>query len=462
MFVIEGMRDMLTARFAAPLLALALAGCTLSPGQSPAPPTDASPTPAAAAPTESQPLQATSRPSDAPMPTSERTISPTQQPTAELTPAVELPDPTEPPNSTAWVPTEDARAGAINWQRIETTGLDMAVSLTGIATFRGQFVLTGAVGHVDDFYLGPAVWLSMDGASWRNARIENRPVEVGFGAPFVVGERVVTNGDGSIWTSGSGDDWRRLDSAAVGIGSVHQLAAAGGRLLAFGGSGADWDSPQVGAYSDDGLAWTVLADETALHIVRGLRDIHTADGEAYAFVASNEQGQFMDWELVDSIEVWRTSDGRAWTLLGELEESRQVADVSGMAVNSHGMVAVSFNERMAWFRTDGSRWQRAAQPPLRRIWPEFLAVGATPDAFVVTSGRYPTDGTGIFHESNVTGLTWLSSDGDSWPLQDDAGWDGREIDLLHVHGDVLVGVGRDFTASELGAIWVSPFPRLDR
>ncbi len=450
---------MSTNGLVAPVLALVLVGCTLLPVAQSAEPTSESPisTASAAEAPAARATPASPLPDPSPATPADPTATPSPPATPESVPS-DLPDPAATPDATAWLAPAGSPRGTIKWHRIATSGLDLAVYLTGITTFRGQFVLTGAEGYVDDFFLGPAAWLSSDGTSWHKARIDRRPEEVAFSAPFVLADRILTYSDASIWTSVSGDDWHRLDNAVVGVASVDHLAAAGDRVVAFGGESTEWNPARVAATSADGVSWSPVTDEVGLHIVRGLRDVHTADGSAYAFVAANERGAFSDWELVDVIEVWRTSDGLHWSLLGELEGSRQLADISGIGVNDRGLVAVSFNERMAWFSADRSRWRRATQPPLRRIWPEFLAVGATTDAFVVTSGRYPASATGIFHEENVTGLTWLSADGDRWALQDDTGWDGREIDLLFSTDDALIGVGRDFTAAEIGAIWVAAFP----
>ena len=334
--------------------------------------------------------------------------------------------------------------------------MDLAELVSGVTTFRGNYVLTGAEGYIDSGYDRPAVWLSGDGTTWRRAAIDAEPLTVGFGAPIVVGDRILSWSDGSIWTSDSGDLWQREDNASLDGGMVLTLVGAGGNAVAFGRATSAWDSLPKAWISADGIDWTPLEGDDIAHIGRGFVDAYTDGPVAYAFVAANEQ--IYDQRKIDAIEVWRSTDGSNWANLGQLEGSHGISLIDGVATNDDGVVVVSMYERITWYSHDGHTWKQADQPPLRGISPEVVAVAATDQAFVMTSGRYPRSGTGIFNEDNVTGLTWTSPDGNTWTEQQDSGWDGLEIDLMFTTGSTLVGVGREFTDVPSGAIWAAPFP----
>ncbi|MEV0003923.1 hypothetical protein AB0H28_16760 [Micromonospora sp. NPDC050980] len=168
------------------------------------------------------------------------------------------------------------------------------------AVARGSgWLVVGSLLPAGGTALTPLAWSSADGRSWRRAALPAdgggaaQRVVLRDGAPIAVGP--VRDGF-AVWRAPSGgpDGWRRVGgfgAAGPGVSSVTGLVAAGGRLVAVTGDGAD---RRVWMSGDGGVSWRPVIVPTSV----------PARGDAALAVAAGGGG------LVAVADDGKTS--RAW------------------------------------------------------------------------------------------------------------------------------------------------------
>ncbi|MDG4799705.1 hypothetical protein [Micromonospora sp. WMMD980] len=161
------------------------------------------------------------------------------------------------------------------------------------------WLVVGSLLPVGGTALTPLAWSSADGRSWRRAAL---PADGGGAAERVVlrDGAATTVGpvrDGfAVWRSpaGGSDGWRRVGgfgAAGPGVSSVTGLVAAGGRLVAVTGDGADrrlWIS------GDGGVSWRPVIVPAPV----------PARGDAALAVAADATGMLMVGDDGKTSHAW--------------------------------------------------------------------------------------------------------------------------------------------------------------
>ncbi|MEP7158455.1 MAG: hypothetical protein ABI797_03435 [Chloroflexota bacterium] len=386
----------------------------------------------------------------------------TDQPTVQHTDAP-LPPSDEPPapspTPAEWLPTSPPeRPTSIEWQLVPATGLGHLDYIGDFVDLGDTYFLAGSSGWDDEGNPLPANRASNDGLNWRPVSSDGLQ-----GIYDAVPSRsgMVGLSSARMFFSDTGEAWRPIVDTDLEYWDITQIGSAGGQVAAFGSAGI-WPGDGIAAWtSQDGLNWQPNREPEALHIGWGLSccgsrgaSLQTIDGALFAFVPQNEP-QY--WDDASQLEVWRSPDAANWTKVGDLPDSHGIGGIDQLMVNESGIVVMKVWQRAAWTSEDGVTWNRCQLPKLM-AQTEFFALGATDSVFVAASGRYPP--AGILHYENVTGITWTSPDGCVWTKQDQAGWSGREINVLFTVDSNLVGIGRDWSQDPNGAMWIAPFPDL--
>ena len=262
---------------------------------------------------------------------------------------------------------------------------------------------------------------------------------------------IATGGDGlvaigfdggfgsTLWTSSDGQTWRDVtpaEFASYGLAAVTELADGG--LVSVGRAETlDIEASLAAAYlSDDGLTWTQVTDP---EVMPGqLIDVTEApDGTLIA--VGGIPG-------ADAAGFWRSTDGgRSWQRAGEdLPASFLWSVVEG----GPGFVAAGWRRNpepsvAVWTSTDGSTWERAADPEAFEGFEATDLVRTESGSLAMVGGAI--DGSG--------GQAWTSTDGTDWQLAEvDGGLDGGYMRSLTDTPYGLIGVG---TTGSSAAAWIS-------
>jgi hypothetical protein len=147
------------------------------------------------------------------------------------------------------------------------------------------------------------------------------------------------------------------------------------------------------------MRWTAHSDDQFDGYF--LRHVVRMGGDVYAF-GRNEAGT----------RVWRSGDGRSWTLLDESAELRAVG-LNDVVVTGGVLVAVGWIEDPehgggVWRSADGSAWERVMMPAgVEELW----AVAASGGTLVGISG-YPHLGGPMIVYSTDLGDSWQTASTD--------------------------------------------------
>lgn len=348
---------------------------------------------------------------------------------------------------------------------METTdaGLGRARTFYSMAFDGHVFVLSGEATTVER-YSGPdpgkqgwvengaaAIWYSADALEWHRAVMPQHPaidrIEalVATGAGFVAlgldfsGHAAVTH----ALISADGRQWAAAGSFP-GIGD--QAAQVGGRIVAF--DPVDAESSTGWTSADGGQTWQPLPTEPANRLANGLLSLHV-EGDYLWAVRSDDP--FDDARIATPVELWRTTDGFDWELVGELPESISVnravmtSGPAGWVVSTRRITFSDAvhqnNEWFAWHSADGVNWQQSESAP--RYVDQIVA---DEEGFIAIGHDYGP--CCAFEESDVRQHVWLSADGSSWRQLSQAGWHGREIDFIVSNGTSVGGPGIDWLLGE--------------
>ncbi len=219
----------------------------------------------------------------------------------------------------------------------------------GLLVLRGELYLLGG------WTYGPVnseVWRSKDGLHWE--LLGHAPWPPRHCAGWLVhDDRLwVVGGDlyDDVWSSPDGVEWHQeAEHAPFGRRYAPSVASVNGAMLVFAGN--DWPAHIARGFPDvwrsvDGRDWT-LATESVPWQPRGL--IHGSavwNGEAYLIGGGLKQttpGERLADTVLELTDIWTTTDGATWT---------KRADASAFAPRTHFSVASS---PMGCFVSDGSQ-----------------------------------------------------------------------------------------------------------
>lgn len=400
------------------------------------------------------PAATPSTPPTSPSPTSTSSPTPSTSPSPTPNTAPRTPEPTNPapiPGVVApWTESADAGLGRV-YDIVGTASANGTHVIVGTAEILYWYVFPGKTGWMDD--LVPAIWYSPDARTWQQADLPAEPelwdmiAVVAVDGGFVAFAYVDTD-DASVtsaFTSSDGQEWQFSGSF---VGSGRLIGTAGDRLVVFGET--EYGQPAAVWVSDDGATWQSVTEESALEVAGGVVALLSHDGFLWA-VRSDDP--YEDASIKTPVELWRTSDGLAWEMVGLLPKSISVNSAS-MAVGPAGWVITASRvtsapgpgcgpgqsnySRYAWHSADGLSWKVA------RSAPEHVEQVVADESGFIGIGRRYAGGGCVINESDVRQTVWVSSDGSSWQQLPRKGWHGREIDVVSLLGDEVVAVGIDW------------------
>lgn len=246
----------------------------------------------------------------------------------------------------------------------------------------------------------PRIALSGDGAIWSSALGPDDPAQGDCGEAFAVtgtGGGWVTVGDlcnpdsasaqrhAEAWVSADGATWRAVPIDESHFGTLVDVVAGDGRLVAVGGRG---DGGMSAASTDGGLTWTTSRVGTA-----------TFDAVAYhagLFVAAGS--------ISDRATIWVSPDGLAWEQVyqeatGDLitrlvTSGDQLTAVGGRYPSASRYPfgpALASGSVMVWVSTDGRSWSEPVA--VYSDAPTILVTGAVagPSGLTIAIGRGQDD-----------------------------------------------------------------------
>jgi hypothetical protein len=254
------------------------------------------------------------------------------------------------------------------------------------ASANGQTTQTGPL---------PAVWISDDGSSWQSSLLpmpDGGKVAVAESVASRDGEYVVVgtvsaddhiggtgdlpiawySTDGVTWTLGRGmigsvsGETKAYGVTAADTGSSPLFVAVGGSVTNSSNDAAVWTS-------DDGIAWTKVANSTALGQGNKISDQEmlaiAALGSGAGFIAVGDESA--NSSSTSRGVVWRSSDGATWTRTAANDSTFVSKDkanpsviLSSVAIGAGYYVTVgsaqsdksSSSRAVGWTSTDAKKW----------------------------------------------------------------------------------------------------------
>ena len=319
---------------------------------------------------------------------------------------------------------------------------------------------------------------SSDGRVWTLVPADRHPelsTPRGFGYPTVVGtdRGFLLLQLNEIWTSDTGDDWRRLAGETTDPdlrpGGPDFATAGGPGMVGVGGDkawfsvdGSDWSTAAVPA-----LPAEILARPDAERYVAMTGVTAGEDGLIAWGVASVPRAD----DPAESVAVpllWASGDGRTWTDVVDPAMDAVTAVTGGPG----GIVAAgqAGRDSALWFSAEGRAWQRIVGDVIDSRWPkgpdgtrinddpgdvpvEMALVAATAgrDGYVVVGGDGLCVGEGFCGSDEAVILT--SADGRSWArVQSDERFAGGSATHAVAWGSRFVVGG---TVDGRPAVWIS-------
>ena len=277
-------------------------------------------------------------------------------PTASSPPA--KPSPTATPTAQ---PTVEPTVAALAWGEPTTTDGDVPELEGGFDAGPGAFVSVYQA----------AIAFSPDGIHWQNVDSPIADVEADYLSAVAIGptgivavgeEGIVGAGnervgsDALVMFSADGLTWQRISDPAFKDGQMQFVGATNEGFVAFG---SDFSRRPVIWTSPDGREWLRATNETGLAVARGVRLLIPEDGRLTALVGPPRT---IDEPDTIELEVWQTEGRAEWQRVGRLPD-RVGPALQGAAGGGRLLV---MDRESTWTSTDGSAWERGAEPDDRR------------------------------------------------------------------------------------------------
>lgn len=315
-----------------------------------------------------------------------------------------------------------------------------------------------AVGATAFDHGDPAIWTSVDGATWTRVTVDDEGGSEFAAIVKASGSGLIGVGEG-VWTSADGLAWSPVPDPDGTFGNAEptSVTVGGPGLVAVGVEGGG--TFDIGAVwtSVDGTIWSrVPHDDDVFGERRAGVDITmsqvTAGGPGLVAVGK-------DWSNPDAdAVVWTSEDGFEWTRVPHDENvfggSGHQA-ISDVIATDSGLVAVG-TERAArqqavvWTSVDGLTWTRVPRPENGD-----LDGGQMNSVVVVDSGLVAVGWEGWTGGPNSRPAVWTSPDGIVWsrvPHDKEGIGSGLMWDVISTEKG-LVAVGSDGTNA---VVWLGP------
>jgi hypothetical protein len=287
----------------------------------------------------------------------------------------------------------DHRPGATDSGPLEWSAVQFSESgvLDSITSLGGQLLLAGADAD------GPAVWISRDGGfGWdrstvvvrnqqnRDATFLSMGIISGHGDQLLaLGHRSITKGNTSSWETAlwishdGGENWEDAPEGSVPQGTLDVVATDRGYVaLGQGPNGI----PTVWT-SGTGMDWRLVASDSTFGDAT-VEALAVNDGQIVAVGARLSQSS------PSTAMAWRSRDGVEWEPIA-LSRDDSAAAVDVIATDS-GFVAVGSQRgvvtgAVAWQSSDGLTWQEVVLDRGGDIGAGFVA--ALGDRFIAIGGK---------------------------------------------------------------------------
>ncbi len=393
------------------------------------------------------------------------------------------------PALTAPRPADLAAWSGVSWSRVGA--LPVGVDASTLNAWDDGYVLIGADRPDRSGRQRAGVWYSTDLSTWSRGVTAGEPdgfttlstlvtlptklVAFGTDQPASCVAPLETPCDPPrliAWTSTDGVAFDDITgSAGLGAGTITDIAAGQGQVLAVGGRG--WSTPTIWR-STDGLRWgaVVLPEET-------FADAHLFGVTSYAdgWVVSGMTGGHelrccADGWMVDETQpaAWWSADGVTWeraTLhLGESEWGARLGDVFA---GPDGLVAVDDGDPVDVVEPDGSPGSSLPVKPRTirgqpQVWTSPDGRSWTPIAVDPDTAFRPTasDGTAILGRSthgdlavSTDGITWRTLDADIDAPSSETPMDWGYMRPAWLVPEGLVAVGTNAQGGPTRRLWLA-------
>lgn len=301
------------------------------------------------------------------------------------------------------------------WTELEPVAFSPRLLADGVS-FNGWLWLIGG-GRLDSLDTNE-VWRSADGINWsrvqssgaifsgrsshRVVAFNNRLWVIG-GVNYFAGENGTLQYSNEVWSSPDGAAWTQHASPAFPARSAHAAVAFNNRLWVIGGTGAAGQLNDVWS-SADGEMW-VQETASAPFAARWGHQVVSLGNELWLLGGGRGAGE----AAVGTDEIWRSTDGRSWTLAvagarfsARTEHAATVLNgriyVAGGASGSDYFTSAHYND--VWSSADGVTWRQeiSAAPFSPRRVHTLLGLGTR---------LYVIGGYGVSRQHDI----WRSSDG---------------------------------------------------
>lgn len=274
---------------------------------------------------------------------------------------------------------------ALNVRRLQPGPL----LVSDVAYSTGAYV---ALGQSEDLSRTVTLWRSADGLRWIEGPAPFLPAPLAFAAPCAASIVVVAQSPTGSWltaTSGNGSDWLTTATPELSLKDEDDLAGnEAGVLTAIPGA------PARIAFSDDCRSWAMIP----LTAPRNAR-VSAVAALGLGFVAVGDNGANPPSPI-----AWFSTDGRRWEVAAtERRDGEGFVDVK---VAANGLIALgrksgSLETSAFWTSAHGDSWD-VGQLPLHDTLGAFEGDGIR----LIGYGRRIADGGVEQWISSVDGLIW--------------------------------------------------------
>lgn len=318
-----------------------------------------------------------------------------------------------------------------------------------------------------DQIAAPDAWIRSQHPVWHGAGYQLLN-SVRFGGPGLLAAGVDSSGpdaDGALWVSKDGKTWDRVDEVGFGgpgAQGFHDVAAgpAGIVVVGFDSPAADIDAAVW--FSADGRSWDRVSSAAFRQV--GQEEILTVVATPTGFVAA---GFAVTGEEADAA-VWTSPDGHSWTRVEDPALSEPGTQrIYSLVVTPQGLVAGGTHyhpnqfglynlDARIWVSADGSSWEVVDDATFGGPGWQFIStVVATPEGLVAAGGDIL--GQPGFHNDAAV---WTSADGRTWARVSDPALSGigaQHISSLVLGPEGLIAVGYDTAprGNRIPAVWSS-------
>ena len=291
---------------------------------------------------------------------------------------------------------------------------------------------------------------------------------VHFGGPGLLAAGVDSSGpdaDGALWVSKDGEVWDRVVEAGFGgpgAQGFHDVAAGAAGIVVVGLDAPAADIDAAAWFSADGRAWERVG--TTAFRQEGHEEILTVVATPTGFVAAG----FAVTGAEADAAVWLSPDGRTWSRVEDPALSdRGTQRIYSLVVTQQGLIAGGTHyhpnqfglynlDARIWVSADGSSWEVVDDATFGGPGWQFInTVVAVPSGLVAAGGDIL--GQPGYHNDAAV---WTSADARTWTRVSDSALGGvgaQHISSVVLGPEGLIAVGYDTSprGNRIPAVWSS-------